>query len=153
MGTLTGNLQDVARLIQLAIAPVFLLTAVSTTLTVLAGRLARIVDRGRSLEARVPQDEAAHPEELDRLETRARLIYRALSLGVSAALLVCLLMTAAFLGEVLDFNAARAVAFLFIGALFAYTGALLCFLREVFLAIGGFRLGIHPASSSNDAPP
>ena len=52
-------------------------------------------------------------------------------------------MTMAFLGEILQFNAARAVAWLFIGALFSYTGALLSLLREVFLALGGFRLGIH----------
>ena len=34
------------------------------------------------------------------------------------------------------------------GALFAYTGGLMCLLREVFLAIGSFSLGIH----SSDTP-
>lgn len=139
----TGGLEEVTRLIQLAVAPIFLLTAVATTLMVLAGRLARIVDRGRSLEG---PGSAQYQEELLRLERRAHLIYRALSLGVAAAIMVCLLMTAAFLGEMIGFRAAKGVAVLFIGALFAYTGALLCLLREVFLAIGSFHLGIHPAS-------
>lgn len=145
MGAVTSNLEDVARVIQLAVAPIFLLTAVATTLMVLANRLARIVDRGRSIEARADPNHEARRGELDRLEWRARLIYRALFLGVTAAITVSLLMTLAFLGEILRFNAARIVALLFMAALFAYTGALLCLLREVFLAIGSFRLGIHPA--------
>lgn len=141
MTPLSGNLEEVARLISLAVAPIFLLTTVATTLLVLTGRLARIVDRGRFLESRTITDSSTHEEELRRLERRAKLIYRALAMGVSAAILVCLLMTMAFLGEMMGFNAARAVAFLFIGALFVYTGALVCLLREVFLAVGGFQLG------------
>ena len=135
-----GSLQDVARLIQLAVAPIFLLTAVATTLTVLAGRLARIVDRGRHLEARAAS--AAVHDELSLLQRCARMIYRALFLGVSAAILVCLMMTAAFLGEVFGLKVATFVVVLFISALFSYTGALTHFLREVFLAIGSFRLEI-----------
>lgn len=148
MLTTAGNIEDVARLIQLAVAPIFLLAAVATTLMILTGRLARIVDRGRALEIRAAPDNASHREELVLLERRARLIYHALSSGVSAAIIVSLLMTTAFLGEMLRFNAAKPVALLFIGALFVYTGALMCFLREVFLAIGSFRLGIRP-----DPPP
>ena len=140
----TGNIQDVARLIQLAVAPIFLLTAVATTLMVLAGRLARIVDRGRSVESRAAHDPAAQREELLLIQRRAHIIYRALFLGVFAAILVCLLMTTAFLGEVLRLNVATSVILCFIAALFCYTGALLCLLREVSLAIGTFRLGVHP---------
>lgn len=135
--------KTIAEFIQLAIAPIFLLMAVATTLTVFAGRLSRIVDRGRSLEARGTPDNAAHRDELRALERRAQLIYRALSLGVSAAILVSLLMAIAFAGEIFHFNTAGSVALLFMAALFAYTGALLCLLREVFLAIGNFRLGIR----------
>lgn len=140
MGTTAGNIETVARLIQLSVAPIFLLTAVATTLMVLTGRLARIVDRGRALENRAAPDDRTHHDQLRLLERRARIIYRALTLGVFAAILVCLLMTLAFLGETFQFNAAAGVASLFILALFAYTGALMLFLREVFLAIGGFRL-------------
>lgn len=143
MGAITGDLEAVTRLIQLAVAPIFLLTAVATTLMVLAGRLARIVDRGRALEAHAATDPEPYADALRRLERRARLIYRALTMGVSAAILVCLLMTVAFLGEMLGFNSAKPVAILFIVALFAYTGALVCLLREVFWALGSFRLGIQ----------
>ena len=136
------NLEHVARLIQLSVAPIFLLTGVATTLLVLTTRLGRVVDRGRTLETRATRERPYH-EELDVIERRARIIYWALSLGVTAAILVCLLMTAAFLGEVLRLNSARLVVILFLGALFAYTGALVSLLREVFLAVGSFRLEIH----------
>lgn len=146
MEAMTGSLNDVAHLIQLAVAPIFLLTGVATTLMLFAGRLARIVDRGRALEARPAPANASIHEELLVLERRAQLIYRALYLGVSAAILVCLLMTLAFLGAMSGLNTAKAVALLFLTALFAYTGALMCLLREVSLAIGNFSLGIHTAS-------
>ncbi|MBI3553704.1 MAG: DUF2721 domain-containing protein [Elusimicrobia bacterium] len=140
-----GSLKNVTQFIQLAVAPIFLLTAVAATLTVFINRLARIVDRGRSLESRASPDNMPH-EELLVLERRAQLIYRAMSLGVSAAILVSLLMALAFIGEVFGFNTAGPVALMFMAALFSYTGALMCLLREVFLALGNFRLGIHAAS-------
>ena len=149
MGTITGNLKDVTAIIQLAVAPIFLLTAVATTLMVLAGRLARIVDRGRSLELLAASGDTRHHNELLLLERRALIIYRALSLGVSAAILVCLLMTLAFAGELFQFNSARTVALLFMAALFAYTGSLTFLLREVFFAVGNFSLGIHTFAAPN----
>lgn len=142
----TGNIADVAQLIQLAVAPIFLLTAVATTLMVLISRLARIVDRGRWLETRAAPENEHHRGELYLLERRARLIYRSLVLGVCAAISVCVLMMLAFAGALFEFNAARAVAWLFMAALLAYTGTLAFLLREVFLAVANFRWGIHTAA-------
>lgn len=151
MPTAAGSLASVTEVIHLAVAPIFLLTAVAATLTVFINRLARIVDRGRALE-RLPGPDARHREELSRLEGRARLIYVALTLGVLSAILVSLLMTAAFVGQLFALNTAAVVAFCFIGALFSYTTALVCLLREVFLAVGSFRLGLHaPAPAERGA--
>jgi hypothetical protein len=47
------QISDIGHVIQLAIAPVFLLTGVATKLTVLTNRLARIIDRSRVLEDRL----------------------------------------------------------------------------------------------------
>ena len=146
-----ATLEEVAQLIQLAIAPVFLLTAVASTLLVFAGRLSRIVDRGRLLEGRTGIDDAVIGE-LHLLERRARLIYFSLSLGSGAALLVCVFMTLAFAAKMFHFEAARTAALCFMGALFSFTGAIICLLREVFLAVGSFRLGIHAASRHPAAP-
>lgn len=135
------NTEEMARLIQMAVAPIFLLSAVAISLQVFSNRLARIVDRGRALESRPSPDDATRSE-LRALESRARMIYQALCFGVSAAILVSLLMALAFAGLLFHFEPARAVAFLFMTALFAYTGALMCLLREVFVAVGSFRLGV-----------
>lgn len=136
-------LQDITHTIQLAVAPVFLLTALGTTLSVLTTRLARIVDRARRIEARLRDEggaaRAASVRELGMIEGRVKLIHWALTLGTSAALLVCLLIAVAFLGYLFDARVGTAMALLFIAAMAAYIGALVCFLREVFIAIATMR--------------
>jgi Protein of unknown function (DUF2721) len=143
------NLQDITHTIQLAVAPVFLLTALGTTLAVLTTRLGRVVDRARRVEVRLDaeHDAQARPalvEELRRLAFRARLIHWALTAGTSAAILVCLLIAVAFLGYLFGAEFGVAVAILFILAISAYVVALLLFLREVFLAIGTLRFSMAP---------
>lgn len=46
----TESLSPLTEAIQLAIAPVFLLTGVAGMLNALGSRLARVIDRGRALE-------------------------------------------------------------------------------------------------------
>src|SRR6266850_5843457 len=91
---LNSALGDIAHVIQLAIAPVFLLTAVGTLLNVLTSRLGRTVDRRRVLVAALPQLDAALAAdaraELRFNERRTRLIYLSISLAVMCALLICL---------------------------------------------------------------
>src|SRR6266540_2566901 len=143
-----SGLQDLTHTIQLAVAPVFLLTALGTTLAVLTTRLARIVDRARRVEARLRDEAGALREgsvrELRSLEGRVRLIHWALTLGTSAALLVCLLIAVAFLGYLFGARVGPAMAILFIAAMAAYVGALVCFLREVFIAIATLQFGLPP---------
>jgi MFS family permease len=143
-------LQDITHTIQLAVAPVFLLTALGTTLSVLVARLARIVDRARRVEARLrdetgPVRDDSHAE-LRSLEGRARLIHWALTSGTSAALLVCLLIAVAFVGYLVGARVGTAMAILFIAAMAAYVGALLCLLREVGIAVATLRFGHAPVA-------
>ena len=142
------HLQDITHTIQLAVAPVFLLTALGTTLGVLTTRLGRVVDRARRLEDRLEteagQQRPALVEELRRLAYRARLIHWALTAGTSAALLVCLLIAGAFLGYLFDANFGATVAILFVLAMACFVLALLFFLREVFLAVRTLRFGLPP---------
>ena len=141
-----ANVTDIARIIQLAVAPVFLLTAIGTILSALNNRLGRIVDRRRVLQDRLrtpPGEEAARVkedvEELSLLAQRIRLIYHAIMLSVLCALLVCLLVAGAFLGVFITADIAKVVGTLFILAMFALIGSLGMFLREIFLAVKGGR--------------
>ena len=139
-------LGDVAHVIQLAIAPVFLLTAVGTLLAVLTNRLGRAVDRRRVLVARLPDLDPATLTsangELGYLERRVRLIYTAIALAVLCALLICLLIAAAFVDSIVRFDLATIIAVFFVLAMLALIGALGAFLREIFLGVNTVRCPI-----------
>ena len=133
------HLGDISRVIQLAIAPVFLLTAVATLITALNIRLGRAIDRRRVLHERVPhltgEPLAAAHGELKLLVRRIRIIYFAILAAGTCALLVCVVIAAAFLGALLSVELARMVAVLFVLAMFALIACLGMLLREVFLAV------------------
>ncbi|WP_295400283.1 DUF2721 domain-containing protein [uncultured Thiocystis sp.] len=134
----------IAHVIQLAVAPVFLLTGIGGILAVMTSRLGRIVDRARVLEEQTPFN-AAHQDrtqkELATLSHRAQLISVSIGLCTVTALLVSSVIAILFLGSFLTFDASLAVALLFVAAMLAFIAALLSFLREVFLAIASLQIG------------
>ena len=133
------DINQITHVITLAIAPVFLLTAVGTLIGVLANRLARIVDRIRVLEDLLHEIglEELMParDELDSLRQRLRLIYFAVASAVFCALFVGLLIIVAFIDAFMSINLAKFVGILFIMAMVAFIGSLIVFLREIFLAV------------------
>ena len=135
----TSAMGDIAHVIQLAIAPVFLLTAVGTLLNVLVNRLGRSVDRRRTLVATLPKLDAALAAnaqgELEYVHRRVRLIYTAILLAVDAALLICLLIAIAFLDALITADLSQLVAILFVLAMLALIGSLALFLREIYLGV------------------
>jgi hypothetical protein len=130
---------DVTRLIQLAVAPVFLLTAVGTIIGVLATRLGRAVDRTRALEERLrqltPEGQKGVRAELAVLGRRVRLVYGSMVLAVICALFVGLLIAVAFVDAFITVDLSKFIGLLFIGAMLAFILALMVFLREIFIAV------------------
>jgi hypothetical protein len=128
----------VAHVIQLSIAPIFVLTAVGTLLNVLAGRLSRIVDRTRRLEEKLGGlGTAEHPVVRGTISTlgrRAHVVSVAITYCVTCALCVCVAIVTLFGGAVLDRNVSGAVVLLFVAALLALTAGLGYFLAEVLMA-------------------
>lgn len=137
------NAIDVTRLIQLAVAPVFLLTAVGTIIGVLSTRLGRVVDRSRTLEDRLrqlpPEGQKAVREELNVLTRRVRLVYASITLAVVCALFVGLLIAVAFVDAFVAIDLSQFIGLLFIGAMLSFILALMVFLREIFLAVASAR--------------
>ena len=140
------HLTDITRVIQLAIAPVFLLTAIGTLITALNNRLGRVIDRRRVLHDRLrggmdeqnpTQEQHEWRHEWGILSRRIRLIYFAMLSAGLGALLVCLVVAGAFIGALVATDLSRAVAVLFILAMFAVIASIAMFLREVFLAVSG----------------
>jgi multidrug efflux pump subunit AcrB len=140
----TSEVTDIARVIQLAVAPVFLLTAIGTILSVLSGRLARIVDRARVLVERAsratPDGRSSIQAEIEVLLRRRRLVNLAITSGTTAALLVCVLIASAFVGYLVGANFSTFLAVLFIAAMGAFVVALVLFLREILMAVAMIRL-------------
>jgi hypothetical protein len=141
------EITPVAHVIQLAVAPVFLLSGVGVTLTVLTNRLARVVDRARQVEKLAAQ---AQPTELPGLQEnlrvlarRAHLMNRSITLCTICALLVSLVVVALFVSSFTTFPLAVPIASLFIIGMLSFIAALLTFLREVFLAIDSLKIGDH----------
>lgn len=138
-----SHVADITRVIQLAVAPVFLLTAVATLISALNARLGRIVDRRRVVDERIQvrpdQGLAELQTERRLLLGRTRLIYFAILCAVLGALLVCLVVAGAFLGALLSVDLSRLIAVFFILAMLALIACLATFLREVFLAVTGGR--------------
>jgi len=131
-------LAGVAHVIQLSVAPVFLLTAVGTILGVLSTRLGRIVDRSRALLDRLENLPAVQKgpleTELALLVRRRTFINLAITSSTISALCVAAVIATAFLGFIVEWRVSGAVAVLFLLAMLFFVGALLLFLREVMLA-------------------
>ena len=133
---LSTDITTVVHVIQLAVAPVFLLTGIGAILSVLVNRLGRVVDRFRALEDRG----AAADIEMTILSRRARLVHWAISLCTVGALLICIVIATLFVGAILAVDVSAGIAILFIVAMLALIAGLLSFLREIFLATGGIHV-------------
>lgn len=128
----------IAHLIQLSIAPVFLLAGIAGLLNVLASRLARIVDRGRSLEREYASfDEVTREHasaELDVIIRRMRIVNFAITACTASALFVCLVVAILFVADLAQIAFARPIAVLFIVAMGLLIVGLTLFLAEIRLA-------------------
>lgn len=146
-GEFGPQIAEVGEVVRLAVAPVFLLSSVGVTLTLLASRLARVVDRARALEQGESKAEQSELHELggrlSTLKLRARLLGRAIALCTICALLVSMVVVALFLGALLNFHLALVIAVLFIVAMLSFIGGLSLFLREVFVATRTLRIGLR----------
>ena len=132
-----SSIVALSHIIQVAVAPVFLLTGIGSILGVLANRLGRIVDRARFLESRELSrhlTEASAEVELMRLAERKRWVNRAITLCTLCALLVCTVIATLFVGAFVTLEIGTIVAALFILSMLALIAGLLCFLREIYIA-------------------
>jgi Protein of unknown function (DUF2721) len=139
---LSVHINDITHAIQLALAPVFLLTGIAGILAVMTGRLARIIDRGRQLTEGVSaQPTQPHVQtELRSLERRRHLASAAITACTLSALLVCTVIAALFLEVLLQVALKAVVGLLFTGATVGLVVGLAYFLREVQLATKTVRI-------------
>ena len=142
---------DIAHLIQIALTPIFLISAIGVTLNVLTSRLSRIVDRARAMEEVLRQSDHAHEGRdlhgaLDVLARRARYINAAITLVTLSALFISLVVVMLFVNAFVRWELSVFIACMFILSMLALAAALLAFLIEVRIATNALRIGIEAAS-------
>ena len=134
----------IAQAIQLSLSPIFMLAGIGALLNVLAGRLSRVIDRARDLEARHPRSEGPeqdrHVRELRLLDTRMTVINRALTLSVSSAVMTCTVVAILFVAVLFKLHMGTVVALSFILAMVLLIAGLISFLVEVHISLTAFRI-------------
>ncbi len=151
VGTIFTQSSDVAHLIQVALTPIFLISAIGVTLNVLTSRLARIVDRARSMENELCRpDYQAGVRDLHAalavLARRARYINAAITWITVSALFIALVVVMLFVNAFAHWELSAFIAIMFILSMLAFAAALTAFLIEVRIATTTLRIGIEAAS-------
>jgi hypothetical protein len=131
----TASVTNVVETIRIAVTPVFLLTGIGALLSVMTGRLSRIMDRARELENKpnlAPRDQRP---ELNLTRTRMKLIKLAVLFSVVSVFVVCLVIALLFVSSLVGPHIDVAVALAFVASMLLLMAGLLCFLIEVTLAL------------------
>lgn len=138
------ELTHLAQIIQLAVAPVFLLAGIGAFLNVCAGRLARIVDRARALEPRILASRGAEHDrligEVRLLDRRIRIVNAAIFTTVLAALIISAVVVLVFVAFLTGYRIGTAVALLFIAAMICTGLSFAIFLYETRLGTRSVRI-------------
>lgn len=128
----------IAQTIQLAVAPVFLLTGIGAFLNLCAGRLGRVIDRARAVERMVLESTGEEHDrlvyEIRKLDRRMSVVNNAIFLSVASAIAVCLVVVLLFSAQLFDVHMGTPIALLFILAMALMITALCTFMVEIRLA-------------------
>lgn len=151
-------ISGIAQNIQLAVTPVFLLTAIGAILNVLITRLGRVVDRARALESELMGPAPGSSDErrlialddLDVLDRRMGAVNIAIALCTASAFLVCIVIAILFVGEIAKLAWAQAVVWLFLAAIVLLAGGLGLFLVEIRIALTSVRVRAGLLSQRRD---
>jgi hypothetical protein len=143
----TPGLAQLAQIIQLAVAPVFLLAGLGAFLNACVGRLARIVDRIRNLEPRILDSRGTEHErlldEVRLLDRRSRIVSSAIFTTVLAALIISAVVVLLFLAFLTGYRFGTAIALLFIAAMICTGLGFAIFLHETRLGIRAIQVRAH----------
>ncbi len=152
----TGLATDLAHVIQLSVAPVFLLVAIFSFLNVVTQRLGRVIDRARTLEQFITVPQEGEDIDLARQELEdqgRRMSYAnwAINLASISAFLISLVVAVLFLGNLLAINVDFWAAFLFILSMLGIIGGLVSFLFEVSIATGTIHIRNELIAKKDDS--
>jgi hypothetical protein len=135
---------DIGKLIQISVAPVFLLAGIGAIISILSVRISRIIDVARQLDHRLDGIDEVHRnhliEELRILSYRSKVAGWSITLCVISELFICILIALHFIGGLLQYSVSLAVAILFVISMLFLIAGLISFLHEVFISTMSVRM-------------
>lgn len=149
------SVETVSKLIQTALSPMFLLSAIGTSLLVIDNRLNRIVDRARHLESRISGNPELAQEmgpEAKYYSRRAKDITYSVALCTLAALSVALVVILLFVDIRTGAELTTSIEAFFTLAVVVYVFALGIYLRDVFRVKKGIEFTEERINKTCQAP-
>ena len=135
--------EDIAHVIQIALAPAFLLSALATLLNVFSTRLGRVADKVDAAAARLRSADSDETARLSRqlafLRRRSFLLDGAVVLASAAGAMTGIAVLTLFVGALRDAATASVLFGCFGIALVCTVAAIAAFLAEILLAGRGIR--------------
>ncbi len=134
--------------LQVAIAPVILISGIGLLLLSLTNRFGRAVDRARHLRRELADasnsDRRQMNEQVDNLYRRARLIRTSIVMAAASELFAALLIVTLFVEEFLKWQSAGVIALLFVLCLVALIIALIAFMLDIRLSLAALKMDLGP---------
>jgi hypothetical protein len=147
----------ITHVIQVALTPVFLLSAIAALLNVFSTRLGRVADRvdllASRLEDATESELAPLARQLSYLRRRSLVLDIAVVLGAVGGAATCGAAFALFLGALRDGTAASILLGLFGFALLCTIAALAMFAVEMMMASGSLRAEVRQQQEESGVPP
>ncbi len=137
-------LTELIPVLQVAIAPVILISGVGLLLLSLTNRFGRAVDRTRQIHGQMRQTPASdRPQLANQVEViyrRARLIQFSIVMGALSALFAALLIVTLFLTALLKWGLAALISVFFIACMMSLVVSLVTFIMDIRLSLIALKL-------------
>jgi hypothetical protein len=130
-------IESAAHVVQLSLAPIFLLSGIAALLNVFASRLGRVADQADALKSSIK--DTTRDGRLELLRLRSHALDVAVVTAALAGMLTCSTVLVLFLGEVLGKGGPSLLYLLFGGGIVLSMASLLAFVVEMLLAAVGVR--------------
>jgi hypothetical protein len=136
--------------LQIAIAPVILISGVGLLLLSLTNRFGRAVDRTRQIHEHMRAAPAAHrlhlANQVALIYRRARLIQVAIVMGALSALFAAMLILTLFFSALLKWESSFLIGLFFVCCLLALVGSLVTFIMDIRLSLAALKLELDRPS-------
>ena len=138
------SLTELIPVLQIAIAPVILISGVGLLLLTLTNRFGRAVDRTRQIHHQMREATAADRQRLanqvEVIYRRARLIQLSIIMGALSALFAALLILALFFTALMKLESALTISLIFICCLISLVVSLITFIMDIRLSLKALKL-------------